>query len=173
MASPYLGEIRLFGGNFPPRGWALCNGQILSIQQNTALFALLGTQFGGNGVTNFQLPDLQSRVPIHQGFSPNGLSYEMGQTGGEEQVTLSYAQLPVHNHLSGSVNQASTRSPGGAAFAAMPRRGVARYAPPSAGLQINDGPGSSTGGSQPHSNLQPYLVVTFIIALVGIFPARN
>jgi microcystin-dependent protein len=171
MATPFLGQISLVSFSFPPRGWAFCWGQTLAIQQNAALFSLLGTQYGGDGRITFQLPNLQGRVALSTGDS-NG-QYVIGQQGGEESHTLVYAEMPIHNHLFGSVNQASTAIPSGNTFAAMPRRGVARYAPAGSGIQINDGSGASAGGSQPHENRQPYLALNYIIALAGIFPSQN
>ncbi len=174
MSDQYLGEIRMFGFDFAPVGWALCDGQLMSISENTALFSLLGTNYGGDGMTTFALPNLQGRVPINFGEGPGLSVYNIGQSGGEETHTLVYAELPEHNHLYGSVNQASTNSPAGNALAAMPRRGVERYVPaPATTLQINDGAQSTTGDGQAHENRQPYLVVNFIIALEGIFPPRS
>ncbi len=167
MSNQFISEIRLVSFEFPPKGWAFCDGQILSIQQNTALFSLIGTFYGGNGTTNFALPNLQGRVPIHM-----GPEFPLGEPGGEETHTLDQAEMPAHNHLYGSLNQATSMAPGGNAFAAKPRFGVSRYAPPGSPLMINDGT-AATGGSQPHSNLQPYLTLNFIIALQGIFPSRN
>jgi len=168
VSTPYLGQLALVSFNFAPRGWALCNGQILSIAQNTALFALLGTTYGGDGQTTFALPNLQGRVPVHQGSD-----FVMGAEGGAETVTLTLAEIPGHAHLFGSVNQASTTAPSGDAFASKPRGGVARFTGPGAAFQISDGPLSSTGGNQPHNNMQPYLTLSWVIALQGIFPSRS
>jgi microcystin-dependent protein len=168
VATPFLGQLALVSFDFAPRGWAFCNGQLLSIAQNSALFALLGTQYGGDGETTFALPDLQGRVPVHQGSD-----FSIGQQGGAETVTLTLAEIPAHAHLQGSVNQASATAPGGDAFASKPRGGVARYTGPGAAFQISDGPLSSTGGNQPHSNMQPYLTLSWVIALEGIFPSRS
>ena len=163
-ASPFIAEIILFAGNFAPRGWAFCNGQLLSISQNTALFSLLGTTYGGNGQTTFALPDLRSRVPVHPGQGPGLSSYQLGQSGGAETVTLGVNQLPAHTHAATSppVDTAATSNRPTSGMA--PARGGA-YAPgPSVG---------STGGSQPHTNLQPHLALNYIIATQGIFPSRN
>lgn len=147
MSDPYISEIRLVSFNFAPKGWAFCDGQLLPINQNQALFSLIGTFYGGNGTTNFALPNLQGRVPIHMG---NG--FVIGQSAGEQAHTLTQAEMPAHNHLFGSLNQASSTTPGGSAFAAKPRFGVSRYTPPGSPLMINDGT-VATGGSQPHLNM--------------------
>lgn len=166
MSDQFLGEVRTVPYNFAPQGWALCNGQLLSIAQYTALFALLGTTYGGNGTTNFALPNLQGRVPMHWG---NGVS--QGSPGGAETVTLDVTTIPAHNHLVASVNQATSEAPAGNVFAAKPRRGVDVYTAPPANTPINSQ--DVAGESQPHENRQPFLVLNFIIALQGIFPARN
>ena len=165
MSEPYIGEVRMVGFNFAPAGWAQCNGQLLSIEQNTALFSILGTTYGGNGTTNFALPDLQGRVPAHVG------ELFLGEQDGEETVALTTQQIPAHHHLVGSVNQATSDIPTGHVFAAKPRGGIHVYALPPANVGINSQ--DVVGGNVPHDNLQPYLVVNFIIALVGIFPSRN
>ena len=167
MGTPFLGEIKAVSFGFAPRGWAMCNGQLLPINQNQALFALLGTLYGGNGTTTFALPNLQGRVPIHV-----GIGFTTGQSDGETTHTLTLAELPAHNHLLGSVNQAVATTLAGNTFAAKPRRGVSRYTRPGSAIAINDG-AATVGGSQPHENMQPYLALTFVIALQGIFPSRN
>jgi microcystin-dependent protein len=166
MSDQYLGEVRIVPYNFAPQGWALCNGQLLSIAQNTALFSLLGTSFGGNGVETFALPNLQGRVPMHWGGS-----VVIGEAGGVETVTLAVSEIPAHSHLLASVNQAMSESPVGNVFAAKPRRGVDVYTAPPANTPINSQ--DVVGAGQPHENRQPYLVLNFIIALQGIYPARN
>jgi len=171
MADPFLGEVKIVPYNFAPAGWALCNGQIMAIQQNTALFSLLGTNFGGNGTTNFALPNLQGRVPIHWGSSAASGEIIIGEPGGEETVTLTVSEIPAHTHLVASVNQATTATPTANVFAAKPRRGVDVYTVPPANTPILSQ--DVIGGSQPHENRQPYLVLNFIIALQGIFPSRN
>lgn len=171
MSNPFIGEIRMFGFNFPPRGWALCNGQLMAIAQNTALFSLLGTTYGGNGQTTFALPNLQGRVPIHQGQGLGLSPYSMGQQAGTENVTLLSTQMPQHNHtLIASSADAASGKPAGKYLAttAAPTYNAAQdgtvLGAQSIGLQ---------GGNQPFTIIQPYLVVSFCIALVGIFPSRN
>ena len=168
MSDQFIGEIKLISFNFPPRGWALCNGQLLPINQNQALFSILGTTYGGDGRTNFALPDLRGRAPVHAG----GGTTNLGERGGEESHTLTFAELPAHGHMRASADQATSASPAGLALAAKPRRGVNRYTAPGSPVQINDG-GVPVGGSQPHPNLQPFLVMSYVIALQGIFPSRN
>jgi microcystin-dependent protein len=169
-SSPFLGEIYMFAGNFAPRGWALCNGQLLSIQQNTALFALLGTFYGGNGTTNFALPNLQSRIPVH-----SGQTYSQGQVDGVESVTLIGSQIPPHSHqLSASTTPSSIDSPGANAVPAdTTLAGVRMYTEPQAAAAMNAAAIGVIGGGVPHENRMPFVVVNFIIALQGIFPSRN
>jgi microcystin-dependent protein len=163
-----LGEIRMVGFNFAPRGWAMCNGQILSIAQNTALFSLLGTTYGGNGQTTFALPDFRGRVPVHQGQGPGLSPQSIGEQAGTETVTLLQTQMPAHNHVVRGNNTLNTTNRVDGAFPAV--RGM--YAKQD-DANMNPAMIQPAGGSQPHENLQPYLVVTFIIALEGIFPSRN
>jgi len=172
VSEPFLGEIRLFGFNFAPEGWALCNGQLLPISQNTALFSLLGTTYGGDGTTTFALPNLQSRVPVHQGQGTGLSSYAQGQAGGTETVTLAAAQMPGHTHpVKASSGAADSGQPGGRALA---RSASHIYtAKPDTSTVMNADMLGDAGGSQPHENIQPYLAVNFCIALAGIFPARN
>jgi microcystin-dependent protein len=165
MAEPFLSEIRLTSFSFAPRGWALCNGQLLPINQNQALFSLLGTTFGGDGRVNFALPDLRGRTPVHVGDGTT-----LGQRGGEEAHTLTLAELPAHAHLSGTGDQATSSDPAGAALASKPRRGTAIYAPSSNAVANG---AAAAGGGQAHLNMQPYLVLSFVIALQGIFPSQN
>jgi len=170
MTNVFVGEIRLYGFNFAPRGMAQCNGQLLAISQNTALFALLGTQYGGNGQTTFGLPDLRSRVPIHQGQGPGLSQYVMGEQAGTETVTLLSTQMPAHNHLHNAANtDATDSSPQNNVPAVIPSGGYTT----TANTQMNPAAIANAGGSQPHSNLQPFLTINFCIALVGIFPSRN
>jgi microcystin-dependent protein len=171
MAEPFLGEIRMFGFNFAPQGWAMCNGQTLPISQNTALFALLGTFYGGNGTTTFQLPNLQSSVAIHQGQGAGLSPYEIGQAGGVENVTLTQGQMPAHGHP--ALANASSATTGRAAGAVLARTSTDTYAAAPDGTAMNAGTIGPTGGSQPHPNIQPYLTLNFCIALQGIFPSRN
>lgn len=167
---PFIGEIRCFGFNFAPVGWALCQGQLLSISSNTALFSLLGTMYGGNGQTTFALPDLRGRSPIGFGQGPGLSSYEQGQPGGQEQVTLSRGQLPAHGHVVGAASAATAKSPDGAvpAFTAA----GSSYGT-TADLSMSAGMISGGGSNQPHDNLPPYLVLNWCIALQGIYPSRN
>jgi microcystin-dependent protein len=176
MSQPFLGQICIFGFTFAPRGWALCNGQILSISQNTALFSLLGTIYGGNGQTTFALPNLQSRVPLHYGTGPGLSTYDIGQLAGTETVTLTVSEIPAHIHA-GAV-KASTAESGldSQPTSKYPAAGVSSglYASSSDTQMAADSVQTAiAGGSQPHSNLQPYLAVNFCIALQGIFPSRN
>jgi microcystin-dependent protein len=158
----------MFGGNFAPRGWAFCNGQLLSIAQNTALFSLLGTTYGGNGQTTFALPDLRSRAPVHFGQGPGLTNRDLGEQGGEETHTLITTEMPAHSHPAGANNSGQTTNRPADAVAA---RGGA-YA---SSADTSMGPASSppAGGSQPHNNMQPYLAINYIIALEGIYPSRN
>ena len=166
MANPYIGEIRMFGGNFAPQGWAFCQGQLLAIADNDALFALLGTTYGGDGQTTFALPDLRGRIPIHQG---NG--YLLAEQGGTETETLTAQQIPFHNHSAVALSDhANTKSPKNALPA---RADEPTYAQPGDLVAMNPQAVSAVGGNQPHENLQPYLCVNFIISLFGIFPSQN
>lgn len=171
MAQPYVGEIRMFAGNFAPAGWMFCEGQILPISENDTLFQLIGTTYGGDGQETFALPDLQSRLPIHQGQGP-GLSqnYILAEAAGAEEVTLTTNQIPVHNHaLLVSGNVASQTNPGGNLLAQSTQATVYINDVPNVNMAANAV--AATGGSQPHSNLQPFLCVNFIISLFGIFPS--
>ncbi len=172
MATPFLGQISIVSFNFAPKGWALCNGQLLPINQNQALFSLLGTFYGGDGQVNFALPNLQGRVPMHFGAPPGGPNFVQGQVGGETEHTLLLQEIPAHEHLSGSVNQATLTVPDGNALSAKPRRGVNRYTS-GGGIAINDGAAATVGRSQPHLNLQPFLTLSYVIALQGIYPSRG
>ena len=171
MSEPFLGQISITAFGFAPRGWALCNGQLLPISQNQALFALLGTIYGGNGSVTFALPDLRGRAALHAG---GGLV--QGRAAGLEQVTLSTAQMPAHSHaLRASSDLANASVPGNAVPAARARRGPTMYAGGSGGLAVSMHPASvaATGDSQAHDNMQPFGVLSFVIALQGIFPSRN
>ncbi len=165
MSEPFLGEIKIISFNFPPKGWAFCNGQLLSISQNTALFSLLGTTYGGDGQTNFALPNLQGSIPVHVG---NG--FTQGQRGGEEAHTLTLQELPQHTHApGGSSNSANATSPSGDVWASLASGGYAG----TGNTTLNPVSITNAGGSQPHSNMAPYLTLNFVIALQGIFPSRN
>lgn len=169
MSDPFLGELKLASFNFAPKGWAQCNGQLMPINQNQALFALLGTTYGGNGTTNFALPNLQGRAPLHRG---NGVV--LGQMAGAETVTLNSSQLPTHTHtLTASADIANASVPAGALPAAKPRGGMNRYALDGNDTVMGASSLTSIGGSQPHQNMQPYTVLMWIIALQGIFPSQN
>ena len=169
MSTPFLGEIRIFPYNFAPRGWAFCGGQNLPIAQNTALFSLLGTTYGGNGQTTFALPDLRSRVPLHSGQGPGLSSYTLGEVTGTESVTLTVNQMPTHNHLA-----ASTQATAGATRPQnnFPSGGGA-YATATDNTTMNPGHILNAGGNQPVGIVQPILALNFCIALEGIFPSRN
>jgi microcystin-dependent protein len=166
MSEPFLSEIKIVSFNFAPRGWALCNGQLMPINQNQALFALLGTTFGGNGQTNFALPNFRGRVPIHVG---NG--HTLGEASGSTTVTVSQQQMPTHNHTSmGSQTDGNTPSPSNTVLAGTP---ALIYGAPNSPTTLNPANVTSVGGSQPHNNMMPYLVLNIIIALQGIFPSPN
>jgi microcystin-dependent protein len=166
MAEPFLSEIRIMSFNFAPKGWALCNGQLLPINQNQALFSLLGTTYGGDGRVNFALPDLRGRTPIHDGGS-----HTLGERGGEQAHTLSIAELPEHTHAMVATNDTATfDSPVGNVLA---RPSISGYAAPGALGAMKAGTIANAGGSQAHLNMQPFLTLTFAIALQGIFPSQN
>jgi microcystin-dependent protein len=166
MAEPFLSEIRIMSFNYAPRGWAMCNGQFLPINQNQALFSLLGTTYGGNGQTTFALPDLRGKVPIHVGSG-----HTLGEQGGEQAHTLSISQIPTHTHvLNGTNTDGDQAIPVGNLLA---RSATQLYAPPSNLAPMNAASVTNTGGSQAHANLQPFLTLTFCIALQGIFPSQN
>jgi len=178
VTTPYLGQIMTAGFSIAPKGWAFCNGQILPIQQNAALYALLGTYFGGNGSTNFALPDMRSRTPVGSGISVDPAwqpgSIPQGMQAGVENVTLTSANLPPHNHMMNGVTaNASDNFPSSSQFFAT-SQGSPAYAPPGTGTTAPLG-GSplSASGAQPHTNLQPYVTLNFCIALNGVFPSRN
>lgn len=172
MADPFVAEIRIFPFNFAPTGWAFCDGQILAISQNTALFSLLGTTYGGDGKSTFALPDLQGCAPMHPGQGPGLSLYDLGQTGGDEVVTLLQTEMPVHNHpLRASNPLGDTPIPTNNTLA----RFANAYQQDSTNNLVQMAPESLTpaGGSQPHINMQPYLTLNFCIALQGVFPPRS
>ena len=188
MSEPFIGQIQPFGFNFAPRGWALCDGQLLPISQNTALFSLLGTTYGGDGKTTFALPDLRGRLPMHQGRGPGLSTRKIGQKGGSETVTLNVAQMPAHDHsgtgtVTGKVQANSgagdTDNPAGNTLATLSRTNQYSTAGPNTAMHSDTVTGtgnfttSTAGGSQPHNNMQPYLVINWCIALVGLFPSRS
>ena len=176
MSTPFLGEIKIFSFNFAPQGWAMCNGQFLAINQNQALFSLLGTMYGGNGQTTFALPDLRGRSQVHQG---NG--FNVGQAGGQEAHTVTMSEMPAHFHnglanpnnnnaVTGANANANQTTPVGNFWA---NSGKAGYTTAGANAQMAPSTVSNVGGSQPHQNMSPFLVLTFCIALTGIFPSQN
>jgi microcystin-dependent protein len=173
MGSPFIGEIRLFAGDFAPNGWSFCNGALLAIAENTTLFNLIGTTYGGNGQSTFALPDLRGRVPIHMGTSPQGNSFTQGQLAGTESETVTLSQLPSHHHsLQASRSASTSPSPSNNVFAQGPPGGIQVYTDDNT-VAATAIPVSQTGGSQPHENRQPLLVVSFIISLFGIYPSQN
>jgi microcystin-dependent protein len=164
MSEPFLGEIKIISWNFPPKGWAFCNGALLAISQNQALFSILGTTYGGDGMQTFGLPNLQGRSPVHVG---NGIV--LGEQGGETSHTLNISEIPAHNHVPvGSSNAPSAPGPGGNLWAT--KANIYAASPDSA---MNPASITAVGGNQPHENMSPYLVLNFIIALQGIFPSQN
>ena len=178
MSTPYLGEIRTMTFAFAPKGWALCNGQLLSIQQNQALFAILGTTYGGNGVTTFALPDLRGRVAMHWGNGPGLTPHVLGEVGGAEAVALNSSQVGPHGHaMTAYTTTATNNNPSGAALApaklASSGAQVNTFGPPGGAQDALFPTVGSTGSSQPHENRPPMLCLSYIIALQGIFPSRN
>ena len=171
MSEGFIGEIRIFAGNFPPNGWLFCDGQLMPISENDALFTLIGTTYGGDGQETFALPDLRSRVPIHQGTGP-GSNYQMGENGGVESVTLTIQQMPTHNHAATFASVGQVQSPANAllASAASTQAGIRIYSTNAQNTTMSPNTLSPTGGSQPHENIQPSLAVNFIISLFGLFP---
>lgn len=178
MAQPYVGEIRMFAGNFNPSGWMFCEGQLLPISENETLFQLIGTTYGGDGESTFALPDLRGRIPLHFGTGPDGTTYQLAETGGVEEVTLTTQQIPIHTHP-------MFCNSGGGQVAANPANGVASLADLSVYNDLSVAPNTQptaqlgtpgfssdiTGGSQPHENHMPYLCINFIISLFGLFPS--
>lgn len=176
MSNPFVAEIRIFAGNFAPTGWALCNGQLLPISQNTALFSLLGTTYGGDGKSNFALPNLQGSAPLQQGQGP-GLSLRVeGEVGGEQNVTLLQTEMPAHAHSAQGSTGSTQTTPVNNAWASGAKLGGGNlYFPstPASNVQMNPFATSIAGGNLPHNNMMPYLCLTFIIALQGVFPPRS
>lgn len=174
MSEPFIAEIRIFAGNFAPRGWAFCNGQLLPVAQNTALFSLIGTTYGGDGRSTTALPDLQGRAPMHPGRGPGLTDRRLGQRGGVEEVTLSEAQMPNHAH---TLRATDLRAGSGTAVGnhlAEPRDGLLYQSNTSANLVDLDAQAlPAAGASQAHNNMQPYLAMNFIIALQGLYPSRS
>lgn len=172
MAEPFVAEIRIFGFNFAPRGWAFCNGQLLPISQNTALFSLVGTFYGGDGRSNFGLPNLQSSFGIGQGQGPGLSPRQMGETGGSATVALQVSEIPAHTHGLLATASATTGSPAGAALAPT-STGASAYRIPGATAAMAPDALLAGGGSQPHENRPPFLALNFCIALQGIYPPRS
>lgn len=169
MSEPFIAEVRIFAGNFAPRGWAFCNGQLLPISQNTALFSLIGTTFGGDGRTTTALPNLQGRAPMHPGRGPGLTDRRLGEQGGVKTVTLTEAQMPQHSHTMNAFDSADVSAPSPA------------YGPGNANMYADGAPDvnmaggvlTSTGGGQAHNNMQPFITINFIIALIGLYPSRS
>jgi microcystin-dependent protein len=174
MGEPYVGEIRMFGGSFAPAGWAMCQGQLMPISENDTLFNLIGTTYGGDGQETFGLPDLQGRAPVHMGQGP-GISqnYVIGEKAGVESVTLTTNQIPIHTHsFVASSDAGQSAQPQNALFALLPT-GNLYTQPQQPAVNLNSNMLSAAGGSQPHENIQPYLCITFIISLFGVFPTQT
>lgn len=172
MPEPFIGEIRMFAGNFAPNGWMFCEGQTLPISENDALFTLIGTTYGGDGQETFNLPNLASRVPIHMGTGPDGTTYQLGEMAGTEQETLTVQQIPNHTHpLSASTSAGTTNSPANKVIAASPS--VTIFIEDSPDNALNPNSVTPAGGSQPHENTQPFLCINFILSLFGVFPQQT
>ncbi len=171
MAQPYVGEVRMFAGNFAPAGWMFCEGQLLPISENETLFQLIGTTYGGDGQVTFALPDLRGRVPIHQGQGPGLQNYTLAQTGGVESVTLTQNQVPIHTHAPVASNTGASDSPANNFWGNTTTGKPFSPAPPT--VQMNAGTITAMGGSQPHDNMIPFLCVSYIISLFGIFPSPS
>lgn len=171
MGEPFIGEIRMFGGNFAPAGWAFCNGQLMPISENDALFTLIGTTYGGDGQETFGLPNLQGRVPMHAG-TQGGITYTLGESAGVESVTLTTQQIPIHTHpFTASTAGATATSPSGQVIAQSGQRAV--YTEDSTTTNLAASSITPQGGSQPHENMQPYLAISFILSLFGVFPTQT
>jgi len=172
MGQPFVGEIRMFGGSFAPAGWAMCNGQTMAISQNETLFNLIGTTYGGDGQSTFNLPDLSGRVPIHAGTNA-GVTFQIGEAAGVESVTLTTQQIPQHSHAFICSTAAATDAAAGSNVIPASSVQVKLYTPSPNTATMNAQSLQTAGGSQPHENMMPFLVVTFIISLFGIFPSPN
>ena len=174
MGQPYVGEIRMFAGNFAPVGWMFCQGQLLPISEEETLFNLIGTTYGGDGQSTFALPDLRGRVPLHMGNPPSGGSFVIGENGGVETVTLTQQQIPQHTHALQASNAVANAATPQSNLTGQAAAKLYHVLPPSTGpVFLNPQSVTSTGGSQPHQNMQPYLCVSFIISLFGIFPSQT
>lgn len=173
MSNPYVGEIRMFGGSFAPAGWAFCAGQLMAISQNDTLFTLIGTTFGGDGQETFGIPDLQGRAPVHQGQGPGiKQNYQIGEKGGVESVTLTGQQMPVHNHAVLASNDPATSTTASGNITASTNQ-LKIFTESAASKQFPANALTPVGGSQPHENMQPYLAISFIISLFGIYPTQS
>ena len=178
MSQPFIGAITIFAGNFAPVNWAFCQGQLMDISQNTALFSLIGTTYGGDGVTTFALPDLRGRIPVHQGQGPGLSPYTIGETVGSSSVVLTQNQIPAHSHqLYVSTAAATTNNPSGNVLAKPVQPGstatVSAFAPAGALVTMTPNAIAPSTGGQPHENMPPYIALNFIIALFGIYPSQN
>jgi microcystin-dependent protein len=175
MADPFVAEIRIFPFNFAPRGWAWCDGQLLPLSQNTALFSLLGTTYGGDGKSNFALPNLQGRAPMQPGQGPGLSLHDLGETGGSETVTLLESEVPSHSHAVAASTVAATTSTPAGTFPSRPRRNGAQFQTNTSQSLVPLAPEAlaPAGGDQPHNNMQPYLTFYFCIAMQGVFPPRG
>ena len=172
MPEPYVGEIRMFAGNFAPNGWMFCEGQTLPISENEVLFQLIGTTYGGDGEETFNLPNLASRVPVHMGTGPSGINYQIGELAGTEQETLTTQQIPIHNHpFVASTAVANSNAPNNQVLAQSTQRAIYFEATTTTNLAANSI--TPVGGSQPHENCQPFLCINFIISLFGRFPSQT
>lgn len=171
MAQPYVGEIRMFGGNFAPAGWMFCSGQLLPISENETLFNLIGTTYGGDGQNTFALPNLQGRVPIHMGTGTGLSTRVLGETGGTEQETLTLQQIPLHTHQAVASSTGASDSPNGNVWATA-TGGALPYGPDPGEATLNAGSLFTAGGNQPHDNMIPFLGISFIISLFGVFPSQ-
>ncbi|MDR7316994.1 tail fiber protein [Brevibacillus nitrificans] len=171
MGQPYVGEIRMFGGNFAPVGWEFCNGQLLSISENGTLYQLIGTTYGGDGVNTFALPDLRGRIPLHMGQLSGGADYVQGTMGGVETVTLTVNQIPSHTHIPIAESGAGADTPVGNTWAKQPQSGYSSSTTSLVNMNVNAI--APAGGSQPHENMMPSLTINFIISLYGTYPSQN
>lgn len=175
MSQPFVGEIIMFGGNFAPAGWAMCDGQLMPISENDTLFNLIGTTYGGDGQETFAMPDLQGRVPVHNGTGSDGINYQIGEKSGVESVTLSTQQIPNHTHVSQTASAGQQAGPANTilADASTTQNGTRVYSNQAPSVAMNTNTCTIQGGSQPHTNIQQTLCVTYVISLFGIYPSQN